>query len=158
MNNNNNNNNNRNEINTNDNTLTAIGQLVRDKIVTTIHEFKPRTTTKPTNTEQTITFTKDATVTGKKLRCVRKTSRKRNPQRAEKRKVREQQRETDKVIDGIFKVANSGNEDEDRDEESGEPTSTPIDVSNEETTSAAEEQQLADDLYQHEYEFYEAGQ
>ena len=101
-NNNNNHNNNRNEINTNDNTLTAIGQRVHDKIITKINEFKPSTTTTPINTEQTITFTQDATITGKKLRCVRKTSRKRDPQRAEKRKEREQQRDTAKVIDGIF--------------------------------------------------------
>ena len=77
-NNNNNNNNNRNEININENTLTKIGESVRQKLVAAANKIKP-TTTAPRESEQTITFTKTATDTGKAKRCVRKTSRTRDP-------------------------------------------------------------------------------
>ena len=114
-----------------------------------MNEFKPRTTTTPRDTEQIITFTQAETGTGKPLRCVRKTSRKRDPQRTEKRKEREQRRETDKIIDGIVKEANRGNEDEDGDEEPGEQTSTPIDTSNEDASTAAEAHQLLVEYLEH---------
>ena len=86
--------------------------------------------------------------------CVRKTSRKKHPQRKEKRKEKEQRKETDKIIDRIFMAIHCGNEFEDGDEKSGTPTT---DISNKDESSAVEAHQLLIDHQQSEYEFQEAG-
>ena len=104
--------------------------------------IKPRTTTATIENKQTITFIKTETGTGKSMGCVRKTSRTRHPQRTEKRKEKEQRRKTDKIIDGIFMEVHRGNKVENGDEKSGEQTSTTIDASNEDASTAAEAHQL----------------
>ena len=83
-NNNNNNDNNKktSEIHTNANIFTAIEQLIRQRIIPTTP------TTMPIERKQTITFTKSTTI-DKTRQSVRKSSCKRNPQRAEKRKEKE---------------------------------------------------------------------
>ena len=125
--------------------LTEIGESFRQKLVAATNKFKP-TTTAPIKSEQTITFTKTAANTGKPKRCVRKTNRKRDPQRTEKRKEMEQRRKTDKIIDGILMEVHREPEVEDGNEQSREQTSTTIDVSNEDESSAAEAQQISNDL------------
>ena len=156
-NNNNNNNKNTNKIHTNDNIFTAIGELVRQRLVPTTNNSKP-TTTVTIESEQTITFTKITTNTGKAKRSVKQTSRKRDPQRAKKRKEKEQKRQTEKIINGILLEVTRKPEGEDGDEQSREPTSTKIDVSNEDESTTIEVQQLLIDHQQFEHGAQETGQ
>ena len=85
-NNNNNNNSDKNEIHSNENMLTEFVQLCSDKLGAITNNIKPRTATTTIENEQTITFTKNETGTGKSMGRARKTSCKRNPQRKETRK------------------------------------------------------------------------
>ena len=106
-------------------------------------------------TEQTIIFTKNEPGPGPSMRWTKKTSRKKNPRRKENRQIKEQKRKREKIIDVCVMEFQRGPNGGDS---STESTSTPTHDSIEEATSAAEEQQLADDLYQFEYEVQEAGQ
>ena len=69
--------------------------------------------------------------------CVRKTSYKRYPQRKEKRKNKDQRKETDKIIDGIFLEFQRGIDvSEDGDEASREHTSTTHGLGDDESSKA----------------------
>ena len=70
----------------------------------------------------------------------------------------EQRRKKDKIIDGMLMEVHRKPEVEDGDEQSREQTSTTRDVSNDDETSAAETQQISNDLQQFEDEFQEARQ
>ena len=95
-------------------------------------------------TEQTITFTKNEPGTGTSMRWTKKTSRKKNPQRKENRQIKEQKRKREKIIDVcVMELQRGPNEGDSSTESTGTPTTHD---SSEEATSAAEAQQLADDL------------
>ena len=114
--------------------------------------------TVPIESKQTITFTKIAPNTGKAKRSVRKTSHKRDPKTTEKRKEKEQRRQTEKIINGLLLDVTREPEGEDGEEQPREPTSTKIAVSYEDESTEAEVQQLLSDNQQFEHGFQEAGQ
>ena len=122
-----------------------------------MNNFKPGTAPTTTENEQTITFTKDVAGTGTSIERARKTSRKRNPKRKEKRKIKEQERETAKMVDVVVMEIHRGiGEGEDDGTASTEHTPT-TNESSEDASSAAEAQQLADELQQFEDTAREAG-
>ena len=70
----------------------------------------------------------------------------------------EQRRKKENIIDGILMEVHREPEVEEDDEQSREQTSTTIDVSNEDESSAAEAQQISNDLQQFEDDVQEAMQ
>ena len=113
-----------------------------------MNNIKPRTAPTTIEIEQTITFTKNVAGTGTSMERARKTSRKRNPKRKEKRKIKEQERETDKIVDVLVIGIQRGiGEGEDDSTASTEHTPT-TNESSEDASSAAEVQQLANELQQ----------
>ena len=128
---------------------------MRDKIGTKTNNRNQTTTTTTTvETEGTITFSKAETGTGTTMGCVRKTSRKKHPERKEIRKKKKQQKETDRIIDRIVMAMDCGTEFEESNEKSGTSTTN---VSNEDESSAAEAHKLLIDHLQYKIEFQEAG-
>ena len=112
---------------------------------------QPKTATTTIENKQTITFTKKGAGTEKLMGWTKTTSRKKTLQKKENRQIKEWKRTRDKIVDAWVMALQRGIDEGDSGTEStGIPTTHD---SNEEATSAAEAQQLADNLHQYEYEF-----
>ena len=152
----NNNNNHTNEITTNDNRSTGIVETARQHLgaaMNTIQSVYDSIGTNTNNrnqsptttggTEQTISFSKETTETGKTRASVRKTSRKKHPKRKERRKEKEEQKTIDRIGDRIAMAMDSG---------------TDIGGGRDEEASIVETHKLISDHLHFESEFQDAGQ
>ena len=127
--------------------LTQFRHLCGDTITTLQNNTTTRTTTTTIEREQTIVFTNSNEKSkGQSPGSVRKTSRKRNPQRREKRKNNERMRKTAKTVDVIcMDIQRSTEAGEENSKTSKARTSTTTTTSaaySDDESSEAEVQQL----------------
>ena len=146
-------------MNNNTNMVTQIAQSVSSKIIAMANSVKTSTPTTMSDNKQTIEFISNKTSQGHSPSSNRTTSRKRHHQRKERREKKEQRREKEKMIDVLCMEAwRSTDEGDDGDGTSKEHTSTTIDASNEDKSTATETQQLLIDHQEWEHGAQEAGQ